>query len=661
MRWQTLKTGWMEVNGLNQISLYLVLILFAFLTSVGMPAANRIPVLGNVGIPSHGWGNVVFYLGPNSELSGYEATATSAAYGQYLAYVSRPGTYTAAIEDGYGFGPALKPGVLITPEGLNRLNVRLNLFYDFLDGQFAPDAAREFGQTFKAPGTAITGITFKDWQGILISLHEGGPLGRQVGKTVAPASFYPADTLPTIPGKNYYLKFVRADGTPFKMRFASGYPDGCAFADGKPIADADLALRVQFNPSGQILRLRPKYSDVYQSAQKSYGQTFTAKGTSLAMLVVFPAKGEKDNSKVAIRFFENGPGGRPVGPTIASRAVIFNPGDFPLVPGQKYYFEVSKVYSGDTLKLYAENSDTLEGGEMYLDGNPIPNWDLAIILIEYDRDTVAPPTPTIVQTCPAHGKLKFVWDVPMSNDISKIIIRRIPLPQSDERAEGPKVAEISAPTQGQFCWLDTGLQNGTTYRYSFHAVDAAGNESPAAQCEGTPTANMPLVAEIINGDFQAPDDFLMPYGWMFTILSGNLPDFCIDNEGNHPTGDRTAGWEANGRSNGVFYQRVACEPGRLYRISAETWRTDTWRNNNFNVGTVIGVDSHGGVDALAPSVIWSQPFYLPEIWTTQSVTVRAQADCITVFLRGIVQYDRERGLHVRFDNVKIEDITVSDN
>ncbi|MGQ9651991.1 MAG: hypothetical protein ACUVXJ_17955 [Phycisphaerae bacterium] len=176
------------------------------------------------------------------------------------------------------------------------------------------------------------------------------------------------------------------------------YADGSAYMDGKSQSSLDLALRIQYNPAGQIIRHRPRFTEVYKTASKTYGQTFVAKGTSLAMLSVFPAGGDGPAVAPVIRILESGPEGKPIRPVIQSRILLFSPGQIELAPEQRYYIEVSAPPKDSPLRLWTSRTDDFKDGELFFDGKPVPDRDLAMILIEYQLDKVPPPSATAVNT-----------------------------------------------------------------------------------------------------------------------------------------------------------------------------------------------------------------------------------------------------------------------
>lgn len=647
-----------------------------FLLGVPVAAAavddSGIMVHGSTGAPGGTAAGLTTYLSDPKMGPPIICRPTHEYSGQWVARVPGRGVYTAAIEEAYGFGPALRPAAIVSETGFNRIHIELPFQYDLLQGGKPADADHaEFGQVFVAPGTAITGIAFQNADGVLIALHEGNAAGRQIGQAVCASSNYPYGALPTIPGGKYYLRFTRADGSPFRMHVVADnrYPDGSAYMDGKSQSSLDLALRIQYNPAGQIIRHRPRFTEVYKTASKTYGQTFVAKGTSLAMLSVFPAVGDGPTVAPIIRILESGPEGKAVGPAIESRILLFSPGQMSLAPGKRYYIEVSAPAKDGPFRLWTSRTDDFKDGELLVDGTPVADRDLAMILIEYEPDKVPPPSATAVNWRPgaspyaqrysADGRVRLVWDIPAGGDITSMIISRLRLSEGGVQAEPELIAEIPASAPGRYQYAESGLENGQPYRYTIRTVDAAGNESEPLAGPVMPRPAIPMVAELLNGDFSGPGDSGLPYGWMTKTIAGTVPAFKLD----APDGNRNpipaAGWEVSEEarfSDTVLYQRVPCEKGRRYQLAAEVRLWNPWNNQQMIICAQVGIDPTGGDDPLGRSVVWGSPTYQREKWTMLATAAAAEADSITVYLRGHSQYSHL--MNTRFRSVTLAEIPV---
>jgi len=241
-----------------QIRLVLSLILLLVPVVASADDKPEIVVYGSTGGPGGTAAALTTYLSSGTD-GGRPVIceATDNYSGQWMARVASGGIYTAAIEEAYAFGPALRPAALVGEAGFNRIHIELPFQYDLLKGSKPSDNEHtEFGQVFVAVGTAITGIAFENADQVVIALHENNAAGRQIGQAVHASGNYPYGALPTIPGQKYYLRFTRADGALFRMHVVADnrYPEGSAYMDGKSQSSLDLALRIQYNPAGQIIR-----------------------------------------------------------------------------------------------------------------------------------------------------------------------------------------------------------------------------------------------------------------------------------------------------------------------------------------------------------------------------------------------------------------------
>lgn len=625
-------------------------------------AQAEIVIFGNNGCPRSNWGDMHTFLVREGNPAGLIAAERSGP-AQWAARVAEPGVYAAAVEDAYGFGPVVRTGIIVAEGRRNRVNVLLEFPYDLVDeGVVADREHGEYGQTFVARGTSITAIVLKDAEYVQISMHEGSRDGRRIGRTVAPGSYYPHGTLPTVPGQLYYLSLVRQDGSPFRMQAARGnrYPDGEAFFDGRGDPEFDLALRIQQDPVGRILRHKPGMTSVHGSARHSQGQTFIARGTGLALVTLYPVLGARTGLETVIRFREDGPGGAQMGPDIPGRMAVFGPKDLPLAAGRRYYIEVT---APEEFRMWSSMKDDFEGGELYMDGRRVPGRDLAMILVEYDRDDTPPPMPQApswrigmppyAQRFAADGRARLVWDVPDSNDISKVrISRRV------HDGERP-VAEVPVSARGRYQYVIDGLANGEIGHFAIRTVDAAGNESDPLHAPVAPMASIPMAALLLNTDLDERNDGMMPVGWTPVVIAGNVPAFQMDGPESEERSAMAFGWEVpegRGMTDTALYQQIPCEWGRSYEVSVETKLWNPWDNREMIILSMVGIDTAGGTDPLADSIVWSSPTYVRhQRWNRLSVSATAEDDRITVFLRGYSNFSRL--MYTRFRDVTLTDVT----
>jgi LysM repeat protein len=93
-----------------------------------------------------------------------------------------------------------------------------------------------------------------------------------------------------------------------------------------------------------------------------------------------------------------------------------------------------------------------------------------------------------------------------------------------------------------------------------------------------------------------------------------------------------------------LFQVVAVPAGATVRFSVwvETWSSSEDDPDNIigpgNYFVSVGIDPTGAADPTSPLVVWSEPALAANQWIALSVTARAQAGQVTVFLRGAPQY-----------------------
>lgn len=96
--------------------------------------------------------------------------------------------------------------------------------------------------------------------------------------------------------------------------------------------------------------------------------------------------------------------------------------------------------------------------------------------------------------------------------------------------------------------------------------------------------------------------------------------------------------------NGGIFQRVSVPAGSLATFSAwaQAWSSEdpdpgsAVKPGNYKVS--VGIDPTGGTDGLAPTVVWSEEVVQYNTWLHLQVQAKAQADAVTVFLRGRPEY-----------------------
>ncbi len=109
-----------------------------------------------------------------------------------------------------------------------------------------------------------------------------------------------------------------------------------------------------------------------------------------------------------------------------------------------------------------------------------------------------------------------------------------------------------------------------------------------------------------------------------------------------------------GTHNAGVYQQINVPAGSLVNASvyAQAWSSD-FDDITRSEGTYrlyIGIDPTGGTNFASGSVVWSPANSTTDQWVQLSVQARAQADTITVFLRGAPEY-RNKHNDAYFDDV----------
>ncbi len=116
-----------------------------------------------------------------------------------------------------------------------------------------------------------------------------------------------------------------------------------------------------------------------------------------------------------------------------------------------------------------------------------------------------------------------------------------------------------------------------------------------------------------------------------------------------------------------FYQQVSVTPGSRWRLSAwvHGWTScyddphvsycNVW--DPYQAWQVVGIDPTGGTNPYAPTVAWSAPVHVYDVYTqTNPVEVTAQSDTVTVFIRSWVKWAIKHN-DMYWDEVSLEQIS----
>ncbi len=238
------------------------------------------------------------------------------------------------------------------------------------DGLCWTPACRTFAQSFTAEGPELVSVrcfVASPPKPIEVSLHEGGPRGRQIGSIKSFNAgtsnwglvFWEPGEAPTNLGKTYTIVLNSADGTgwnPFVHSKGSCYDKGFAHFDNVPQPQTDLCLLIS-NPGDGYIR----HLSVPDSANKENqwsdvpnGQRFISRGRNLvfAMIEVECGSSAGSNSEYTPLYLvirREGPNGEKIGRkmsishlpgkqrSIKQRGVPYGPDWIMLEPGKTYF------------------------------------------------------------------------------------------------------------------------------------------------------------------------------------------------------------------------------------------------------------------------------------------------------------------------------------
>jgi len=225
--------------------------------------------------------------------------STGMANAGFTEYPFCSGPWSFTFRESYGMFPRFADSVPIDPARVNTCDLLMDFVYEPDTCVWGP-ACAEFGQSFVADGRELVSVTHlvaSPLARILISLHENGPDGKQIGPTKSFTSGHslewglarwaPAEA-PLQIGKPYYLRLRRDDDKPWNPYFpAAGdvYPLGQAFFDGRPRPESDLGLWIVTEPY-QVSRARVLDADAEGWVRQTTGVEFIPRTPNLRLITV---------------------------------------------------------------------------------------------------------------------------------------------------------------------------------------------------------------------------------------------------------------------------------------------------------------------------------------------------------------------------------------
>jgi len=342
----------------------------------------------------------------------------------------------------------------------------------------------EFGQTFLATGTSVTGAQVKiagAARDLLVSVLEDGPGGTQLGpdraiyleRDKSGIVYWQHGEVPTVPGKRYYLKVVSEYGS-LCQSYADNpgrltYLHGEAWGEGVAYPDQDMAGYVVVDTDGLRSTLRPvDYGNYMYTPDPPVpvvmtqyaAQCFTAQG---AMIVGAACPVEYAGGLSALKFTirEGGPDGAQVGPAKSvlvgsgkTAKAAWREGECPVTAGLTYAVRVEPVPLGTSVtvqKLREQHATS-----MWLDGAEITYGDFYCKVFEYDG--YDPLTITNIRVTPdGPGTVTVSWDTD-APAMSQVEYRSLQEPVDT-------ITDLDETLVTEHAVAVSGLSAGHTYRF----------------------------------------------------------------------------------------------------------------------------------------------------------------------------------------------------
>ncbi|MHC4603808.1 MAG: fibronectin type III domain-containing protein [Planctomycetota bacterium] len=304
------------------------------------------------------------------------------------------GDVAFAHEDAAGIWPPIAYNCPVRLPGGPEVALDLTFGWIYVaDGLCWTPACKTFAQSFIAEGPELVSVrcfVASPPTPIDVSLHEGGPWGRQIGSTKSFNAgtsnwglvFWEPGEAPTTLGKTYTIVLHSVDGTgwnPFVHSKGSCYDKGFAHFDNVPQPQTDLCLLIS-NPGDGYTRHLPVPNNANKENQWSdvpNGQRFIARGRNLVFAMVEvecggPAGSNSEYTPVYLVIRRMDPNGEQIGRkmsirhlpgkqrSIKQRGIPYGP-DWIMLESGKTYFAVLEFADGripknwrTRMRLYGE-------------------------------------------------------------------------------------------------------------------------------------------------------------------------------------------------------------------------------------------------------------------------------------------------------------------
>jgi hypothetical protein len=642
--------------------IYLVLTTTSWVLAAGKVAGRLYDPGGS------GWKEFFVWYYPNGGESGSGDYTDMGGFWQNSNMA--PGLYTFGLSRMYDLGPVIKPNVLVEEGKTTRITMIWPADYWVdADTNKISDPHKSFAQCWVSRGGSILWAQFHlvkegdTLPEVTYTIHEGGPTGKQIG----PASkngWWKHGEVVTEHGKTYCL--VATSDKPFKVYLGQEKDlQGDVYFDGQKQEKTVIGGRIKLDRDGLITQrfAWPGVGAQFSGpCQRTIGQTFTAKGTGLAMFdfTFLVGAGRVTGLGSTVRVLEGGPGGKQVGTAKYIKHMwdghlrnhIWARGECPLTPGKTYYIEIT-AENGPFQVLRVK--DELPGGEMYMDGKPLPEYDIDTCLIEYEEDNSPPPPVKAVTIDSAGNAYQITFDTPQDMDCSMVDIRRVEGDADPMRSK--PITRLYVSADQTYVYVDRDVKPGKKYRYALTMLDESENQSQPIIVEATPLTATTESNLLVNGNFIVREQGgggIAP-GWETMFVHGGAATFTGGPREEKLPGGSIWFWNKYARYDCVFYQQVPAKKGSSYKFSAYAKVNEPWHNGNVNEISFVGIDPLGRLDPTAPEVVWSAPNYTPGQWVQQSVWATADSNTITVYLRARSMY-HGYGMEAGFCEAKLTEI-----
>ncbi len=536
-------------------------------------------------------------------------------------------------------------------------------------------------QTFTARGTSITGVSFRlagtsaEKIKVTIAAEKSGtsvpqwaPVSQNASRTIKVGSLgdnwvkWLSGTVPTQPGNTYAVILEGASGGDLKFSPFNRDKDGFSYEEGRAYnatgeaQNYDLNVTVFSDSDGTVISYCKRTLGLGELRDGFYGgrwgQTFTAKGNSLAAVDVWAAGADHHwDLDFTFTVRKGNPTGEKIGPTKTTKAayqafgaglhaVSYNPGEVTLEPGEVYYVEFTNS-EGFNPYVMDDSADAYSSGKAWQDGTPAANGtaDLSMTILEYAEEGGA-----------IEGDVKS--DNGTAVPQAKIWLDPGPYAATTDSEGRFNISGITADTYSVHCEAD-----------GFSSAVLSGVTVTAEETAQVSIALEPLACEtpFENGSFENGTSAWTWYGGAKEqVIDGSWFADITAFDGAHFQGNEVNGLPLDP---GGMYQSFCTVPGHKYR--AEVYSSVYWIGGDARCArNRIGLDPSGGTSAQAGRVNWSswqtESQEATTAWEKISVEAEANSTLMTVFLDFLQTHVSGSQWHINcFDAATIEDLTPS--